>query len=62
MFFASRDIEWQILIHSDLLLFNFQTYKKLRDGSEVEYEVFLAEDGADGLESMHWTGFLVLGA
>ena len=33
-----------------------------RDGIEVEYEVFLAEDGADGLESMNWTGFLGIGA
>ena len=34
----------------------------LRDGIEVEYEAFLVEDGADGLESMNWTGFLVIGA
>jgi hypothetical protein len=41
----------------------------LRDGngSEVEYEAFLAEDVADGLEEewkrpMHWAGFLVVGA
>jgi hypothetical protein len=41
----------------------------LRDGngSEVEYEAFLAEDVAEGLEEewkrpMHWAGFLVVGA
>jgi hypothetical protein len=41
----------------------------LRDGNdiEVEYEAFLAEDVADGLEEewkrpMHWAGFLVVGA
>jgi hypothetical protein len=41
----------------------------LREGNdiEVEYEAFLSEDVADGLEEewkrpMHWAGFLVVGA
>ena len=49
--------------------YHVQTNKMLRDGngSEVEYEAFLAEDFADGLEEewkrpMHWAGFLVVGA
>jgi hypothetical protein len=49
--------------------YHVQTNKMLRNGngSEVEYEAFLAEDLADGLEEewkrpMHWAGFLVVGA
>jgi hypothetical protein len=49
--------------------YHVQTNTMLRDGndSEVEYEAFLAEDVADGLEEewkrpMHWAGFLVVGA
>ena len=53
--------------HTNLHTYHVQTNKMLRDGSEVEYEAFLAEDVADGLEEewkrpMHWAGFLVVGA
>jgi hypothetical protein len=49
------------------LTYNFQTNSMLRDGSEVEYDAFLAEDVADRLKEewkrpMHWAGFLVVGA
>jgi hypothetical protein len=49
------------------LTYNFQTNSMLRDGSQVEYDAFLAEDEADGLKEewkrpMHWAGFLVVGA
>ena len=45
----------------------FQTNKALRDGHETEYEAFLGQDVADGLQEawrrpMHWAGFLVMGA
>ena len=45
----------------------FQTNKMLRDGREVECEVFVSKDVAAGLKPawkrpMHWAGFLVVGA
>jgi hypothetical protein len=45
----------------------FQTNKMLRDGREVECEVFVSKDAAAGLKPawkrpMHWAGFLVVGA
>ena len=45
----------------------YQTNKMLRDAEEVEYEVFVGADAADGLKEewkrpMHWAGFLVVGA
>ena len=45
----------------------YQTNKMLRDAQEVEYEVFVGADAADGLKQewkrpMHWAGFLVVGA
>ncbi len=53
--------------NTNLHTYHVQTNKMLRDGREVEYEAFLAEDVADGLEEewkrpMHWAGFLVVGA
>ena len=45
----------------------YQTNKALRSGQETEYEAFLGQDVADGLQEawrrpMHWAGFLVMGA
>ena len=45
----------------------FQTNKMLRGSHEVEYEVFMDTDTAEGLREewrrpMHWAGFLVMGA
>ena len=45
----------------------YQTNKALRSGQETEYEAFLSQDVADGLQEawrrpMHWAGFLVMGA
>ena len=66
---SRRSLSLEIL--NDILIqtyyfFNFQTYKMLQDGIEVEYEVeygvFLDEDGTDGLESIHRSAFLRIGA
>lgn len=45
----------------------WHTNKMLRGSREVEYEVFMGADVADGLEKawrrpMHWAGFLAMGA
>ena len=45
----------------------YATNQALRDGHQVEYEVFIGQDVADGLQEawrrpMHWAGFLVMGA
>ena len=44
-----------------------QTNTMLRGSEEVEYEVFVGADAADGLREawkrpMHWAGFLAMGA